>query len=87
MPESDELKAKLKEADPDLQEYVAALKAENAKLHKRIFKLEAENVSLENRIAAIKEHLPPTPVPTKEDAERQLAELADAFGYGLVKKQ
>lgn len=53
MPESDELQAKLKQADPDVVAYVDALKKEIAKLQKKNIALEAANVSQDYRIDAL----------------------------------
>ena len=89
MAESAELQAKIKECDPDIQEYISALKAINAKQHKRIFQLEAENVSLEYRIAAIKEGNPDPSIAQMDTAEllNQLNFAAEHLGYALVKKE
>jgi cell division protein FtsB len=89
MPESLDLLAKIKEADPDIQEYIAQLKAINAKQHRRMIQLEAENVSLENRIEAIKEGNadPELDKMSIEEAISRLASMAEQFGYVLVKKE
>lgn len=47
--------ARLKDSDPEVQEYVRALKAENLGLQKEIVDLQARQVTLENRIRALEE--------------------------------
>jgi predicted nucleic acid-binding Zn-ribbon protein len=93
MPKSDELTARLKESDPDIQRYVAALESENAKLQTKIAKLEAQNLSAKNRIAAleqaIEESRPEMHVnisglrsrPTEEELIREM----EALGYQIMK--
>jgi len=44
------LRAKLKTADPEVQNYVSALEAENLKYAKKVGSLQANNLSLNNRI-------------------------------------
>jgi hypothetical protein len=51
------LKAKLKLADLEIQNYVTALETENLKFQKKIGNLQAENVSLNSEITILKEKL------------------------------
>ncbi len=49
------LRAKLKTADPEIQNYVTALETENLKLQRQVGNLQAKNVSLNNRIEVLTE--------------------------------
>jgi predicted nuclease with TOPRIM domain len=57
MSESSSLNTKLKQCEPEVQEYVKVLRAENAKLQHRIAKLEVNDLSLNNRIKALEKEL------------------------------
>ncbi|MFZ5496140.1 MAG: hypothetical protein ACOZE5_12495 [Verrucomicrobiota bacterium] len=57
MPPSEELKTKLQNCEPEVQQFVAQLQLENAKAQKRIAQLEAQKISNENRIAALQKEL------------------------------
>jgi hypothetical protein len=52
------LTAKLKLCDPEIQNYVVALETKNAKLQKEIANLEVENVSYQHKITALKKMQP-----------------------------
>ena len=86
MPESEELVAKLKQADPDVQQYVAALKLELKKVHSQNIKLEGQNASLEARIDAIKDNNPsPEDLPSAQELEDKIVQAARDLGYELTK--
>ena len=85
MPPSEELETKLKDCDPDVQQFIAQLKAENLKAQTRIAKLEAKNLTNENKITALEKELSryieafthknsEIPTPSYEDYFRLLAE-------------
>ncbi len=50
--------AKLKQSDPEIQNYVTELESINLKLQKHIGKLQAQNVSYQNEIAVLKKAQP-----------------------------
>ena len=52
-----DIKAKLKNADSDVQKLVSYLIAENKKLQKKIVKYEFKNLTDKNRIDTLKEKL------------------------------
>jgi hypothetical protein len=54
-PES--LDAKLKEADPEIQQYIVALKSENLKFLRKVANCEAEKVTLQNQIIILEQDL------------------------------
>ena len=54
------LQAKLKVADPEIQDYVKNLELENAKLHARIAPFEVQHMSDQNRISELKKQLKKT---------------------------
>jgi cell division protein FtsB len=57
MKKSDDLEVKLKQTDPEIQQFVNALQTEISNLQKNNIKLEAKNMSLKARINALKNEI------------------------------
>ena len=90
-----ELSAKLKQCDPEVQNYVSAIEAENSKLQLKIAKLQAKNFSSENRIAALEEQTKEIKYGSdvsfsqnspsdKEIIEKMISTLQE-YGYRVIK--